>query len=307
MVGRSRPRASEPGASEPGAYRPRDLDEALAIRSRVPVIPFAGGTDLMVKMKNRGGLPPHFEKPALFIAHLEELGRIEPEGQIVKIGPACTLTALLESPHIPLPLKEAIAGIGSPAIRNAATMGGNICNASPAGDTLPVLYALNASLVLAGRGARRVVPIEAFITAPGRTILREDELVVSIRVPVRSFPLAAYRKVGTRRANALAKLSFVALAGIAQSELSARRVRDLRIALGAVAPTVVRSRVIEESMIGKTAFELSNLLDEVVGRYEDLINPIDDQRSSAAYRKAVSLRLVEHFLKQTLIPSLTDT
>ena len=108
----------------------------------------AGGTDVMVLHKNRRGVPPKIGKPIVFIDHLSELKRMFKNDRDLHIGAGCTYSELLEDPFIPIALKNAIKTIAAPAIRNRGTLGGNICNASPAGDTLPLLYVYNAKLLL---------------------------------------------------------------------------------------------------------------------------------------------------------------
>jgi xanthine dehydrogenase FAD-binding subunit len=282
-------------------YHPKNLEEALAIRSSNRVIPFAGGTDLMAKRRRWPGTP-RFEKPVLFIAHLDALKQITlnnagiPDGKQLQLGAACTLAALMTDERVPPALKGPIRGIGGPAIKNVATIGGNVCNASPAGDTLPALYALDASVVLAAEQGRRVLPIEEFITGPGKTTLEDNELLVSILVPVLSFDTILYRKVGTRRANALSKLSFIGLARMKES-----RIADIRMAFGAVAPTVVRSREFEGRLVGLTGNELFGLAAQIRKDYAGLLHPIDDQRSTARYRKETALRLMDYFLTEAVM------
>ena len=280
------------------AYRPENLAEALAIRAEFSVTPVAGGTDLMVKRRHWSGIP-RFQQPALFISHLHELKGVSvvnagsDQGQDLRIGAACTFATLLEDARVPNSLAAAIRGIGGPAIKNAATLGGNICNASPAGDTLPILYALGSSVELASNRASRNVPIEEFITGPGTTILARDELLVNVTVPMLSFDTSVYRKVGTRRANALSKLSFVGLARRGGSTIL-----DFRVAFGSVAPTVIRCRDIEITIAGQPIEALPSLATATKRAYAELIRPIDDQRSTARYREVTALRLLDHFLTQ---------
>jgi xanthine dehydrogenase FAD-binding subunit len=141
------------------AYRPASLDEALRIRAEDEAIPFAGGTDLMVKRRRYSGLVPRLDRPALFIAHLPQLRGVSLERAVLTVGAAVTLSEMLSDDRVPGVLREAIGQMASPAIRNVATLGGNVCNASPAGDTLPALYCLNARLVLGSQRGERRVPI----------------------------------------------------------------------------------------------------------------------------------------------------
>lgn len=281
------------------AYRPPDFQSALTIMRENRAIPLAGGTDLMVSRRRWSGLSPFFAKPVLFIGHLEEIKQVEPDITNIKIGSACSLTSLIEHREIPEVLKIVISQMATPAIRNIGTLGGNICNASPAGDALPVLYALDASVVLQRKAEIRTLPIEKFITGPGETVLKDDELLTSIIIPKKSYNVGFYRKVGTRQANSLSKLSFQGLARIEEGKIS-----DIRISFGAVALTVIRSREIEELLIEKSGKEIEKLISEVNSLYSAVIKPIDDQRSNIRYRKTISLKLLRYFLRTVLISKI---
>lgn len=282
-------------------YHPKTLEEALIIRSNTNSIPFAGGTDLMVRKRNWSGTTPKFEGPVIFIGNLDELKKIERDGNTLRIGAAVNLSELLKDERVPEVLKLAVREMASPAVRNMGTIGGNICNASPAGDTLPVLYCLGASVILRNKVAVREMPVHSFIKGPGKTALNTDEILTGIVIPSDAFNKVFYRKVGTRKADALSKLSFVGLARISDDVLE-----DVRIAFGAVAPTVVRVEEVEGKIRGKDLGKVSELVSDIVRSYESFIKPIDDQRSRADYRKTVSLRLVEHFLK-ALTPAPSPT
>jgi xanthine dehydrogenase FAD-binding subunit len=282
-----------------GTHRPQTLREALELRKEVETIPYAGGTDLMVKRRRWSGLAPFFDRPVIFISHLQELQKVELEPDTIKISSACTLASLLENKRVPDILKKAVREIGSPAIRNVATIGGNICNASPAGDSLPVLYALDASIVLENVSSKRTLPIEQFIKAPGEAVLHDDELLTQIILPLHRYNVIYYRKVGTRKANSLSKLSFVGLA-----KTQGGGVDDVRISFGAVSPTVVRSRTIEKVIKNKSREEIERSIPHICALYSELINPIDDQRSTSLYRSETALRLLSHFLTSELIPEL---
>lgn len=271
-------------------YRPSSMEEALNILHDAKTIPFAGGTDLMVKYRSWAGTLPQFQHPIIWLGDIPELHGIHQDGGTLIIGAMETLTSIHSNPIVPEILKDAISLMASPSIRNMGTMGGNICNASPAGDTLPPLYILDAKVTLQSLTGVRIVPIGQFVTGPGKTMLNSEELLTEIHIPVKEFNKRYYRKVGTRKANALSKLSIAGVANIQNG-----KVEDVRIALGAVAPTVVRCTQAEEMMSGKGVKEAQKMLLEMVSLYSDLIRPIDDQRSNAAYRKTVSLRLIEDF------------
>ena len=276
-------------------FMPQSLKEALRIRKEEKAIPFAGGTDLMVKRGRLRGLAPYFEKPVLFLHKVKELTGVKFEEGRVRIGALSTLSEILENRDIPLILKYAIAEIASPAVRNLATIGGNICNASPAGDTLPPLYVMNARVVLSSFTSEREMKIMDFIKGPGSTDLKEEELLKEIIIPVEFFNIVFYRKVGTRKANSLSKVSF---AGVAR--LDDGIIKDIRISFGAVAPTPLRAPEIEEEIIGKNKVKIIAKIPDILEKYARIIRPIDDQRSTARYRKTISLKILEYFLKEEI-------
>lgn len=275
-------------------YKPKALKEALEILEFEDCTIFAGGTDLMVKKKQWSGLIPSFDKPVMFISEIPELTKLHQDEGFLSIGAACTLTQLIESELIPDFYKKVFVEMASPSIRNTATLGGNICNASPAADSLPLLYALDAVLHIESSCRKIEVPIEDFVFGPGQTILHSDDLITAIKIPKKDFTIVEYRKVGARKSTVLSKLSFIGLACIDKDGL-----HDIRLAFGAVAPTVVRNRDIEKEICSMHQADFIDL-QEICNYYGVLIKPIDDQRSTAAYRRSVCLRLLEAFIKNRL-------
>jgi CO/xanthine dehydrogenase FAD-binding subunit len=272
-------------------YRPLNLMDALTIRISEHVHVLAGGTDFMVKRRR---LSPD-DRPVLCISQLKELRQIVRNRDELCIGAACTLSELLMSPLLPDYLKRPISEMASPAIRNIATIGGNLCNASPAGDALPMLYALDAVLYLQSVAGQEVVAVQDFILAPGKTQLGDEQLLTEIRIPLLRDWHCTYRKVGTRCANSLSKLSFYAIA-----DRSAQCLRDIRIAFGAVAPTVVRCREAEQAILYGIHLPTVDYLQQITAYYDGLLKPIDDVRSSHTYRRAVSLRLLKQYLMEEI-------
>lgn len=272
-------------------FKALSLSEALGIRRDQKVIPFAGGTDLMVRYRSWSGTNPVFDRPVLLIGDIEGLKTIRADKDWLIIGSSATLTELLEAQAIPQDLKSVLIQMASPAVRNVATIGGNICNASPAADTLPYLYATDATVYLQNQTSFREIPIRDFILGPGHTVLAEDELLVSIRIPLKNYDFTQYRKVGTRKANALTKVSFFGIAAKKDDYLT-----EVHMSLGAVGPTVVRSLAAEQILKGLAKVEIPTVRDAVQDSLSPLIQPIDDQRSSKAYRQSVARRLVDTFL-----------
>lgn len=279
------------------AYSPISLIEALEAIAFTEHIVFAGGTDLMVKKKQRAGLIPSFDKPVIFISDLDELKQIYIKEGSLYIGAACTFSDLIESPLIAEFYKQIFMQIASPAVRNIATIGGNICNSSPAGDSLPLLYALNADLIIESSCRRFLMPIADFIIAPGRNILTNSEIVTAIKLPIVNFEKTYYKKVSARKANALSKASFVALANMGNGVY-----KNIRIAFGSVASTVIRSIDIEDEIITMSSQHILDI-SQIIRDYATLIKPIDDQRSTAIYRKAVCKRLLADFFNNNVAES----
>jgi CO/xanthine dehydrogenase FAD-binding subunit len=297
-------------------FRPRTLPEALAYRRDTGSRPFLGGTDLMVRYRGYSGTVPRIGGSVLFLDALPELRMITGDGDGTRtggsgatvngaafttggitIGAAVTYTEMLERADLPPLLRRAVAEIAAPAIRNRGTMAGNLCNASPAGDTIPPLYIHEAEVALArlsgaGKPEFRTIAVSEFVTGPGRTTLAGDELVTAIHIPSLPEGHHYYRKVGTRKANALSKLSAAGYARIVDGA-----VVDIRFALGAVAPTVLRLSSAEALLRGRSASPLTEEeTKEVLAIAGEVIRPIDDQRSTAEYRKTVALNALREFL-----------
>jgi xanthine dehydrogenase small subunit len=261
--------------------QPRTLAEALRLlRDEGPLVPLAGCTDLYVGLHFGTVREPRF----LDLQGLRALRGIRRKGDTLVVGALATYAELIASPlvwrRLPI-LAEASRWVGSPQIQNRGTLGGNVANASPAGDTLPVLAAAEATVVLRSVDGERRVPFTSFYTGYRQTAMRKDELIVAIEVP----PVEGrqwFRKVGTRAAQAISK---VVMAGV--------RAPRPRIALGSVAPTVVRLPRTEAALAeGRTITEARDVLLEE-------IQPIDDLRSTAAYRRRVSANLLAQFWDDT--------
>src|SRR5712691_5804918 len=249
---------------------PKSLGDALKmLRDEGPLVPMAGCTDLYVAL-NFGTLG---ETRFLSLWRLDGLRAIETRGAGLAIGALVTHTDLVRSPLVRkrLPMLVAAAReVGGVQIQNRGTLGGNVANASPAGDTLPVLAAAEAAVVLRSAAATRRVPFGSFYTGYRRTVVRPDEIIVAFEVDaIRGRQW--FRKVGTRAAQAISK---VVMAGVAGERP--------RIALGSVAPTVIRLPDTEAVLAagGSIADAQATLLSEIA--------PIDDIRSSADYRRRVA-------------------
>ena len=278
---------------------PASLSEALDDLATHPgARPFAGGTDLMVLLE-AGHLPPG---RYVDLQHCHELLGIEYGAEGVAIGAMTSYTEIRNSPELatdyPL-LGMAAAETGGVATQNRGTIGGNIANASPAADTPPALIVYDASLeLISARGARRV-HYDQFHQGYKKMDLQPGELIARVHMPprpiVRQKPDAVswrdyYRKVGTRRAQAISKVCF---AGSLQ--MDAGVVKEVRIALGSVAPTVIRARRTEEVLRGRRLDAAA--IDDARRALLSEIAPIDDIRSTARYRARVAVNLLREFLQ----------
>lgn len=275
------------------AYHPSSLKEAISRLNETQGVVYAGGTDLMVRNIRWGGVPLPSLRDVIFIGHLDELKRIDRDGGCTRIGPCTTLAELRLHRSMPAVLKAIVGEMASPAVRHLATLGGNICNASPAGDTLPYLYAADARVLCESIDGQREIPIDRFILGSGKTALAANEILTDVIIPGDVFTHESHRKVAARRANSLAKISFVGLARRKNGLIT-----DIRCALGAVGPTVVRSRELERAAV--EAFSSPPDIRRLIAEYSRQIHPIDDQRSTAAYRRDAALRLLEDYLRSLL-------
>jgi CO/xanthine dehydrogenase FAD-binding subunit len=279
-------------AHEPPTESPRTLSDAYALLAAGPWRPVAGGTDLLVQMAaGTGDLPDR----VLDLARIDELRGIAVQNGALVLGAMTTYTAIRRSPecreHAPA-LVEAAATIGAAQIQNRGTIGGNIANASPAGDTLPVLLATDAVFDAGGpRGERRIAARE-FWTAYRRTTLSPDELVLRVRIPLSAGRVVRFRKVGTRRAQAISKV-VMALAWRPE----AGRWHDVRLALGSVAAVPMRASATEAVLEGAAPDRAT--ADAAAAALSAELTPIDDVRSTAAYRRAVAARVLHRMVRDT--------
>ena len=247
-------------------------------------VPYAGGTDFMIRHANAlqtGQCPPF-----IFLNQLKELQGISTDNT-VRIGALTTMAALSVNKDIPELLAQACNCVGSPALRSAATIGGNICTASPAGDSLPPLYALGAQVEICSLQGRRLMPIREFISGPGTTALQEDELLSAVILPVSEFNEFYHHKVSPRVANAVTKASIAVAAHIEN-----KRIKKIRIAFGSVGPTIICCPQIEAACIGSGFPELVSAIPELRIMVEKTVKPIDDHRSTAQYRRSIAANLL---------------
>lgn len=277
------------------AVTPRSLESAVAALAADPdLVPIAGCTDLMVGTLAGGETTLRGRATGVLNLHrIPELSGIRSDGGELDIGAAVTFTELRESADVaracPI-LAQAAALVGGWQIQNRATIGGNIANASPAGDSLPALLALDARLVVAGPNGLRRIPYDQFHVAYRRTALFPDELIVRIVIPEQpTGTIQRFRKVGTREAQAISK-AVVAMT----ARVERRTIAGIRLAAGSVAPTPIRLRKAEEAAVGATASDLTAA--RVARAAAAEVEPIDDVRSTAAYRTFALERVVRRMV-----------
>jgi CO/xanthine dehydrogenase FAD-binding subunit len=281
---------------------PATLDEVLSVLADgAPLELLAGGTDLWPKWT--AGL----ERPArvLSLHRLAALRGITHADGVLRVGATCTHTDLMRSPLVQQccpALAEAAGTIGAIQIQNQGTIGGNLMNASPAADLPPPLVVAGARVELVSRQGTRLVPLDQFFLGYRRVDRRPDELMLSVMIPVLSSRSHEFfRKVGTRRAQAISKVVGSCRLTLAHDGT----LRSIGLAFGSVAPTVIRLYDLERWLVGqRPTLELAQ---EAARRAEGAVNPIDDLRSSAVYRRHVLGRLVYQWISAAAALTALDT
>jgi carbon-monoxide dehydrogenase medium subunit len=271
-------------------FAPESVEEALRLLAEYgeKATVLAGGTDLVPRM-NTYKLKPDI---LIYVGGLG-LDYIREDGERLTIGAATPVGKLLASPLLARranTLPEAARQLGSVAIQTTATIGGNLANGSPAADLAPPLLAMDAELILASAGRRRLVPVNEFFTGPGRTVLDVGELIAEISIP----PFrgsTAFVKLGRRKTMTLAVVNSAARLEVDPGTMVCK---DARVAVGAMAPTPVRCRKAEEALKGKALDRA--LLSACAAQAVDECSPIDDGRASAWYRKKAGAAVIARAL-----------
>lgn len=273
-------------------FRPNTIEETLRLmrkfgaRGKVLV----GGTDLISGVRSGKIILP---ENIIEIGHVKELNFIDNAADIVNVGATTKLSEIMSSPiiksKVPI-LAEAISTMASSQIRNMGTIGGNLCNASPAADTAPPLLVLDAKIEVMDIKSKRLVPIDQFFTGPSKTAVGPNEIVTKIQIPTQ-LPTNRWDfvKLGRRKAFTLSIISIAGLAKIIDNSF-----QDVKIALGAVAPTPLRAKKAETFLKGKAASE--DVIDEASQIVRDEINPISDVRASKEYRREMAYTLTKKML-----------
>jgi len=279
-------------------FVPKTMEEACSLLSshKAEAAVVAGGTDLVVRMKQGTALPSCI----INIDSIAGQDYITYDGKKgLRIGAQASIHSLATSPLIKSKygvLAKAAGELGTPHIRRRATLAGNLCNAAPSAETAPALIVLDASLKLVATGRERTVPVEDFFVGPGQTALAPDEIVAEIQVP--DFP---HRSGGVYLKHTVRKALDLAIVGVAVTvTMEGDSLGDVKIALGAVAPTPLRAGAAEAVLKGR---KISDTLLEQAGQAAaEASKPIDDIRSSAEYRrkmvKVLTMRAIQQAIEQ---------
>lgn len=268
-----------------------DIQSACTALKTPGYMAVSGGSDLVVKIRN--GMYPNL-KGLVDISGLNQLNHIRTDENKVIIGSGCTMNQIandrLLNDYFPV-LVKAASTVGALQIRNSATIGGNVANASPAGDTIPALYVLEANVLVVGCNGNRKIPIAEFFISPGKTKLETGEIIEGFSLLFRK-SRGEFLKLGERRAHAISKIN------LAVSTWNDGR-DHFRIAMGSVAPTVLRCKKAEEYL------ESCEKLDEAtIARAAEIVSntakPISDLRSTKAYRKQMAGVLLKRALTRLI-------
>lgn len=285
-------------------HEPTSVAEAcdLLARHRGQVRPLAGGTDLLVNMKKKVLSPGHL----VWLGRIPELSRLERANGTLWVGAGLTVSAIAASEAIAKAvsaLGHGARALGTPLIRNLATLGGNIGSARPAADLPPSLLVYGAELVLAGTSGVRRMPIAEFFKGPGLTAAREDELITAVAVKVpRGYSGAGYLNLGIRKAQ---DCNIVNVASFLELDEKAERIQTARIALGSVGPTPLRSLKAEKVLVG--AKPDARLFAQAAEAAMHDCTPILDFRGSAEYRRAMVGVLTRRTLAMALAEARSRT
>jgi carbon-monoxide dehydrogenase medium subunit len=281
-------------------FSPRSLEEAIDLlgQNKGTTKILAGGTDLLNGIRQRTVSPASL----LSLRKISSLRyqTLDRDRRELRIGPMTALAEIVTSSlilrHVPI-LAEAADRVGSVQIRNRGTIGGNICNASPAADTIPALLVLQSKVKVTGPGGSRVIPLEHLFLGPGKTALREDDILTDIEIPLPpEGSKGIYLKQGIRKAMDIAIVGV----GVLIDFTSPKRegCRDIRIALGSVSPTPLRAFGAERVMKGKPFDD--DIIKKTAREAGNECRPMSDIRASAEYRKELVVVLTERAIRRAM-------
>lgn len=284
-------------------HRPTGLDEALKLlmelQERAAIV--AGGTDTIPAAHRIGSLSSCSD--IVDISNIKDLGYVVKDDSLIRIGATTKLslvsTSIVVQQYVPI-LADAVRQLGSLQIRNMGTIGGNLCNASSAADTAPPLLSLEATVKLQTVDGERIVPLNEFLTGPGKTSLTAGEMLTEVQIPVTgSVEDWYFIKLGRRNSFTLSIISVAALVTVKNGSFD-----SVRISLGAVAPTPMRARQAESELVGKSINE--QIIDSAARLASSEVAPIDDVRATAEYRKDMAYVLTKRGILSSIAKSGTS-
>ncbi|MBA3010749.1 MAG: xanthine dehydrogenase family protein subunit M [Proteobacteria bacterium] len=266
-------------------HEPLSIEEALELKKKLGQNAriLAGGTDLLVHLKKKLVKTDNL----ISLSRIKALSLITEQKDSIFIGACATMAQISRSPVIAkkfTALKSGCDNLGNHLIRNRATIGGNACNASPAGDTLPALLIYDSVALLESYGKKREIPIADFFTGPGKSCIQPDEILTGFRLPIPTDHSGAhYIQLGKRKSS---EINVVNVASFLEYDPGTKKVITTRIALGSVAATPIRAARAEAALLGQAPEEASFFAAAEMARREDC-RPIDDFRGTAGYRQAM--------------------
>lgn len=267
-------------------YVPESLNEALALKAGMNLVPYGGGTDLMVE--------GDASKAYLFLHKIGEMKKIQQDEAYIRIGAGCTFAEISKNSLTPPLLRAAVSEIAAPAIRNLGTIGGNVGNGSAKADSALALHALHALVRVACAEGERIIPIREFYLGGKKLDLREDELIVEFLIPKQHIGPFYFEKVGARRALAISRVSFAG-SMIRDSD----QIVYCAVAFGGINDVVVTRPELDQMFLESTLIQATEIRDLYQKRYEESLAP-QKGRISAEYRKKVCMNLLGEFLNQML-------
>jgi CO/xanthine dehydrogenase FAD-binding subunit len=292
----------ESGVKEVRVFRPKSLGGTLRLYTRNPdSLLYAGGTEIIRRVQRGSRRVFAFPQKVIYLGNVQELNRISRSQRYLDIGSALDLSRILKLGRNVLPpvLFEPLSGIATPAVRNLATLGGNICVRSCRGDSLPALSVIDAQLELRTAGSTRWTTVGSFLNQRGRPELRPGEILTRIRVPLEEWDFALFRKVGGRQRLGRNTLS---LAGVARFPKG--RLEVLHFCLGGLKTPVLRLPGLESRLKNAAVPVSTKLIDSLLADLDAALEEEVDDSTEGRYRKATTARLFRWFMEKVNSRSL---
>ena len=275
-------------------YKPRTLGEALSLVHMHPAaLIFSGGIEIMLKRER----VPHFteNRRIIYIGDIKELSRISRTERYLEIGTAASLAKILNIGKNVIPdlFYQSLLVTGTPAVKNLATLGGNICAASAYSTVLPALFAMDARIEIRSVSRTSWVPVNHFVLSSGMNILKPGEMITRIRIPFREWFFQAYRKIASRKTQRISNLVFCGLAKTLKNVLT-----DVRLAYGSIGPKILRNREYEASFIGRKLPINGKDLEILTSELGNTLERLTTDNPSSVYKKKTSVRLTRWFFEE---------